>query len=452
LNIVVLAAGFGKRMASPLPKLLHPLGGRPMLAHVLDTARSLAPERLVVVIGHGGEEIQATFSGLDLHWVEQTSLLGTGHAVMNALPALTDAAVTLVMNGDVPLVLPSTMRRLADAASHDTLALLTVELPDASGYGRVMRDASGEIVAIVEHKDATPAQRLVREINTGIMAIPTRRLKAWLERLDNRNAQGEYYLTDIFAMAREEGVAIVAVKPDSIDETRGINSQAQRVELERIFQRREAHRLLDAGVMLADVERIEQRGQLSCGVQVSIDINCIFEGKVALGNRVRIGAHCVLKDVDVGSDTVIEPYSHIDGASIDHGARIGPFARIRPGSELAAEVHIGNFVEVKNSSLGMASKVNHLSYLGDASIGAAVNIGAGTITCNYDGANKHRTVIEDNVHIGSDVQLVAPVTVKAGATVGAGTTVWKDVEADHLAINPKNQSGIASWSRPKKKS
>ena len=451
MNIVVLAAGFGKRMASPLPKLLHPLGGRPMLAHVLDTAGSLSPERLVVVIGHGGDEIQATFSGLDLHWVEQTSLLGTGHAVMHALPALVDAPVTLVMNGDVPLVLPSTMKRLAEAASHDTLALLTVELPDASGYGRIMRDAKGEIESIVEHKDASPEQRLVREINTGIMAIPTRRLKGWIERLDNSNAQGEYYLTDIFAMARADGVSIVAVQPDSIDEIRGVNSQAQRVELERIFQRREAHRLLDAGVMLADAERIEQRGQLSCGVQVSIDINCIFEGKVALGNRVRIGAHCVLKDVDVGSDTVIEPFSHIDGASIGHGARIGPYARLRPGSELAAEVHIGNFVEVKNSSLGIASKANHLSYLGDATIGSAVNIGAGTITCNYDGANKHRTVIEDNVHIGSDVQLVAPVTVKAGATVGAGTTVWKDVEADHLALNPKSQTSSADWQRPRKK-
>ncbi len=421
-----------------------------MLAHVLDSARALAPSKLVVVVGHAAERLKKEFFASDVIFAEQAEQLGTGHALRQALPFLDDSAVTLVLAGDVPLVQAKTLKRLSEAASATCLALLTVELDNPAGYGRILRDTQGSMVGIVEQKDATDEQQRITEINTGIMAIPTAHLSKWLAALSSSNAQGEYYLTDIFAMATKDGIAIATLSPEFVEETLGVNSQAQRVALERFLQRRRALRLLDQGVMLADLDRIEQRGEMIVGDSVSIDINCIFEGRVDLGDGVVIKASCVLKDVTIGAGAVIEPFCHIEGASIGTGARIGPYARLRPGTELAADVHVGNFVEVKNSQIGEASKANHLSYLGDTSIGARVNVGAGTITCNYDGANKHRTVIEDDVYIGSDVQLVAPVTVAAGATIGAGTTVWKDVAAGQLVINPKTQLAKTGWVRPRK--
>ncbi len=422
-----------------------------MLAHVLDSARALQPSRLVVVVGHAADQLRGTFAAEDIVFAEQREQLGTGHALQQALSCLDDAPVTLVLNGDVPLVQVDTLKRLAAASSAQALAILTVRLDDPTGYGRILRDHDGQVVGIVEQKDATAEQLEINEVNTGIMAIPTAHLGQWLGALSRSNAQGEYYLTDILAMARADGVAITTVAPGAVEETLGVNSQMQRTELERILQRRRATALLDEGVVLADINRIEQRGVLKVGRGVSIDINCIFEGEVQLGDGVVIKANCVLKDVVISNGAVIEPFCHIEGASIGAGSRVGPYARLRPGTELANDVHVGNFVEVKNSEIGEGSKANHLSYLGDSTIGARVNIGAGTITCNYDGANKHRTVIEDDVHIGSDVQLVAPVKVAAGVTVGAGTTVWKDVEADQLVINPKTQQSKAGWVRPSKK-
>ena len=439
-------------MASPLPKLLHLVGGKPMLAHVLESARLLQPSKLVLVVGHAADQLRERFADDDIIFAEQSEQLGTGHAVMQALPYLDDSPVTLVLNGDVPLVQISTLDRLVAAANAECLAVLTVELPDPAGYGRILRDHQGQMIGIVEQKDATAEQLAICEVNTGIMAVPTRCLAEWLASLKNANAQAEYYLTDIFAMANSDGVQIATVLPEFVEETLGINSQVQRVEVERALQRRRALRLLEQGVILADINRIEQRGELQVGKSVSIDINCIFEGRVELADGVVIKAGCILKDVVIGVGAVIEPYCHIVGASIGAGARIGPYARLRTGTELADDVHIGNFVEVKNSQIGKSSKANHLSYLGDSTVGERVNIGAGTITCNYDGANKHRTEIEDDVHIGSDVQLVAPVVVAAGATVGAGTTVWKDIGPGELAINPKTQQSKTGWLRPRKQS
>lgn len=452
MNIVVLAAGLGKRMASPRPKLLHPLGGKPLLEHVIGAAKALEPDRLVIVAGHGADQLRLAIADATLLWVEQAQQLGTGDAVRCALPALGDDEVTLVMNGDVPLIRPATLAALVAASAGERLALLTVVLDDATGYGRIIRNEAGAIEKIVEHKDATGKELDVREINTGIMAIPTRRLADWIRRLDNHNAQSEYYLTDIFAFARADGVDVVSIAPDRIAETLGVNNQLQLVQLERLLQRTRAEALLEQGVMLADANRIDIRGTLACGEQVAIDVNCIFEGDSRLGDRVTIGAHCILRNVDIDEGAVIEPYSYLEGAKIGAHARIGPYARIRPGTTVGIEAHIGNFVEVKNSDIGAQSKANHLSYVGDATVGARVNIGAGTITCNYDGANKHRTLIGDDVHIGSDVQLVAPVSIADGATVGAGTTVWKDVKADALVVNPKTQVADATWRRPRKKS
>ena len=449
-QVVILAAGQGKRMHSDLPKVLHTLAGRPLLAHVVATARGIAAEQICIVHGHGGDRVQAALSGKDLAYALQSPQLGTGHALQQALPRLTKAPVTLVLYGDVPLVRAETLRALLDAAEH-CVAVLTTDMEDPSGYGRILRNKSGRVTGIVEEKDATATQRRIHEINTGIMALPTARLGLWLSKLKNKNTQKEYYLTDVIALAVKDRVPVFGIKAADAGETLGVNSRAQLAQLERTYQWQQASRLLDAGVTLMDPLRFDLRGTLECGRDVQIDVNCVFEGEIALADGVSIGAHCVLKDVVIGAGTRIEPFSHLDGAQIGAQCRIGPYARIRPGTRLAAEVHIGNFVEIKASELGNGSKANHLAYVGDATVGRNVNIGAGTITCNYDGASKHRTVIEDDVHIGSDVQLVAPVRVARGTTVGAGTTVWKDTPAGGLVINAKTQEHRAGWQRPRKK-
>jgi bifunctional UDP-N-acetylglucosamine pyrophosphorylase/glucosamine-1-phosphate N-acetyltransferase len=410
----------------------------------------LEPRTICVV--DAGDDVRARFPDTDLVWARQEPPRGTGDALRCALTALGADGVTLVMFGADPLARPETLRQVAERAQEGILSLLTVELDDPSGYGRIVRGADGKVATIVEHKDATPGERAIREINTGIMAAPTAAFARWLPKLDNRNASGEYYLTDVIALAVADGVPVETTHPASPDETLGINSKRDLAQLERIYQRMQADALLDAGVTLADPARIDVRGTLHCGRDVTIDVGCIFEGDVTLGDTVGIGAHCILKDVSVGAATVIAAYSHIDGADIGARCRIGPYARIRPGTRFADDVHIGNFVEVKASLIGERSKANHLAYVGDTTVGRDVNIGAGTITCNYDGANKHRTIIEDDVHIGSDTQLVAPVTVGRGATIGAGTTVWRDVESGVLALNQKTQTSTAGYQRPRKKS
>ena len=449
MNVVILAAGMGKRMRSDLPKVLHPLAGRPLLSHVLDCARSLAPARVVVVYGHGGDLVPRTMSAGDVEWALQSPQLGTGHAVMQAAPMLDDSVPTLVLYGDVPLTTPATLARLRDAAGADRLALLTVDLDDPSGYGRIVRDA-GRVARIVEHKDASEAERAIREVNTGILIAPTPALRRWLAALSNRNAQGEYYLTDVVAAAVADGVEVVSAQPDAVWETLGVNSKRQLAELERVHQRNLAGRLMDEGVMLADPARFDVRGELRCGRDVSIDVNCVFEGQVEIGDGAMVGANCVVRDARIGPGARLLPFTHVDGATIGADARIGPFARLRPGTELAEHTHVGNFVEMKNTRMGVDSKANHLAYVGDADVGARVNIGAGTITCNYDGANKHRTVIEDEAFIGSDTQLVAPVTVGRGATLGAGTTLTRDAPAGKLTISRARQTTIENWQRPVK--
>jgi len=450
MNVVVLAAGMGKRMRSDLPKVLHPLAGKPLLAHVLDCARSLAPNRIVVVYGHGGERVPSALAAPDLRWVLQEPQLGTGHAVTQAAPLLDDSAPTMVLYGDVPLTSSRTLARLAAAAGDGGLALLTVELEDPAGYGRIVREG-GRIRRIVEHKDADDATRAIREVNTGILVAPTRALKRWLAGLSNDNAQQEYYLTDVVAAAVAEGVEVVGVQPQAVWETLGVNSKAQLAELERIHQRNVAERLMEEGVTLADPARIDVRGSLRCGRDVEIDVNCVFEGEVVVGDGARIGANCVIRDTRIGARAQILPFSHIDDAQIGADARIGPYARLRPGTELAEDTHVGNFVEMKNTKMAAHSKANHLAYVGDAVVGARVNIGAGTITCNYDGANKHQTVIEDDAFIGSDTQLVAPVRVGRGATLGAGTTLTRDAPPDKLTVSRAKQATIDSWKRPVKK-
>ena len=448
LNIVILAAGTGKRMHSDLPKVLHKLAGRPLLQHVLDTARALKPAKLCVVYGHGGRALPEQFKGADVVSVKQQPQLGTGHALKQALPHLGKDGITLVLYGDVPLIAAGTLKRMLKP---NQLTLITVELDDPAGYGRIVRDDDGDISRIVEDRDATGYERNIREVNTGIMAIPGARLQNWLSRLGNKNAQKEYYLTDIVALAIQDGAKVSAIQPQHAWETLGVNSKAQLAQLERLYQRERANQLLERGVTLADPSRIDVRGELACGRDVEIDIGCVFEGNVTLGNRVSVGAHCVLKDVKIAAGTELLPYCLIDGAEIGRDCRIGPYSRIRPGTVLENEAHIGNFVEVKNSHIGKNSKANHLSYVGDATVGKHVNIGAGTITCNYDGANKHRTVIEDGVFIGSDTQLVAPVTIRKGATIAAGTTVTRDAPAGELTISRVKQVSISGWKRPKKK-
>jgi bifunctional UDP-N-acetylglucosamine pyrophosphorylase / glucosamine-1-phosphate N-acetyltransferase len=449
MNVVILAAGMGKRMQSDLPKVLHALGGKPLLSHVIDTARQLSPSRCCVIYGHGGDAVPTRLASDDLHFVLQEPQLGTGHAVMQAVPVLRDDEPTLVLYGDVPLTSVGTLKSLAATAGKDKLAVLTIELDDPTGYGRIVRERN-RIVRIVEQKDADDNERKIREVNTGILVAPTRKLKEWLSRLSNDNAQREYYLTDIIAQAVNDGMPVESAQPAHIWETLGVNSKVQLAELERVYQRNIASALLEQGVTLADPARIDVRGSLHCGRDVMIDVNCMFEGEVALGDRVQIGANCVIRNARIAAGTQIKPFTHIEDASIGAESQIGPYARLRPGTVLADDVHIGNFVEVKNSQFGAHSKANHLAYVGDASVGQRVNIGAGTITCNYDGASKHRTVIEDDAFIGSDTQLVAPVTVGRGATLGAGTTLTKDAPADSLTVSRAKQTSIAGWQRPVK--
>ncbi len=455
LNIVILAAGMGKRMKSNLPKVLHEIAGRPMLSHVLDGTSSLQPDSVTVVVGHGADTVKAAYQDRPgLQFALQQPQLGTGHAVMQALPFLKGEAsegdVTLILYGDVPLVQPETLARLLQARGQG-LAILTETLADPTGYGRIVRDAQGHVKAIVEHKDASDAQRQIKEVNTGMMAAPTAALKRWLANLKNENAQGEYYLTDIIGMAVSEGMPVSTAQPAAAYETLGVNSRLQQAELERKWQAELARRQLEAGVTLADPSRFDQRGVLECGQDVFIDVGCVFEGVVKLGDGVRVGAHCVLRDVTIGDGSRIDSHCHLHGAQVGRHAQVGPYARLRPGARLADRSHVGNFVEIKNTTLGEDSKANHLAYVGDADVGARVNIGAGTITCNYDGVNKHRTVIGDDAFIGSDTQLVAPVTVGRGATLGAGTTLTKDAPDNQLTISRTRQTSIAGWQRPVKK-
>ena len=454
LNIVILAAGQGKRMQSNLPKVLHPIAGRPMLTHVLDSARALGAQRIAIVVGHGAEQVKQAYAAQeDIQFALQQPQLGTGHAVLQAVPLLQASHaddVTIILYGDVPLVQPDTLRALLNARANG-VAILTEILSDATGYGRIVRDVKGNVCAIVEHKDATPEQRAIQEINTGIMAVPTRQLKSWLAKLTNNNAQGEYYLTDIVGLAVAEGISVNVAHPVASFETLGVNSRLQQAELERLWQRELARRQLEAGVTIVDPARFDLRGELLCGQDVFIDVGCVFEGRVVLADGVRIGAHCVLRNVTLGAATRIESFSHLEQAEVGADAHIGPYARLRPGAKLADATHVGNFVEIKNTSLGKGSKANHLAYVGDADVGERVNIGAGTITCNYDGVNKHRTTIEDDAFIGSDTQLVAPVRVGKGATLGAGTTLTRDAPAGQLTVSRAKQVTIEGWKRPDKK-
>jgi bifunctional UDP-N-acetylglucosamine pyrophosphorylase/glucosamine-1-phosphate N-acetyltransferase len=450
-HIVVLAAGQGKRMHSALPKVLHPLAGRPLLAHVLAAARTLGPDRIAVVVGHGADAVRDAIAAPDVVFVTQDPPRGTGDAVRVALTALPGGGVTVVTFGDVPLVPAASMQELDAQARGGRLALLTAVVPDPTGLGRIVRDADGAVRAIVEEKDATPGQRAIREINTGVLAAPTALLAGWVAALRADNAQREFYLTDIVAMAVADGVPVTALTAADERDVRGVNDRAQLVALERVVQRRAAEALLVAGTWIADPDRFDLRGTLDCGRDVRIDVGCVFEGAVQLADEVEIGAHCVLRDVTVGAGTVIAPFSHLTSATIGARCQIGPYARLRPGAVLGEEVHIGNFVEVKASEIAARSKANHLAYIGDATIGSDVNVGAGTIFCNYDGAHKHRTVIEDDVFIGSDSQLVAPVTVGRGATLGAGTTLTRDAPAGKLTVSRAKQTTVDGWQRPRKK-
>jgi len=450
LNIAILAAGQGKRMRSGLPKVLHPLGGRPLLAHVLDTARKLAADRICVVYGHGGEAVRGRFPEPDLAWALQDPPQGTGHALAQALPQLAADGVTLVLFGADPLARASTLESVIGHARQGALSLLTIELDDPTGYGRIVRGPDGAVESIVEEKDATPEQRAIREINTGVMAAPTAYFARWLKAVDNRNASGEYYLTAVIALARQEGVPIQASHAASLIETLGVNTMRELAELERLYQRAQADALLDAGVTLADPGRIDIRGALACGADVMIDVGCVFEGTVHLADGVAIGANCVLKNVTVEAGSQILPFSHLEGATIGANCRVGPYARLRPGAALADDVHIGNFVEVKASTIGRGSKANHLAYVGDTTMGAGVNFGAGAITANYDGANKHRTVIEDDASIGSNCVLVAPVTIGRGATIGGGSTIAKKAPAETLTVSRAKQMSLPGWKRPVK--
>lgn len=453
MNIVILAAGMGKRMRSRLPKVLQPIAGRPMLDHVLDaTAPFAAGSPRIIVVGHGAEAVEARYADrTDVRFALQSPQLGTGHALMQAVPSLDkNDSATLVCLGDVPLLSSETIRRMTEAAETNEMVLLTVELENPTGYGRIKR-AEGRPYAIVEEKDATDDERRIREVNTGIMLLPTARLEGWLSSLTNTNAQGEYYLTDVLALAAHEGVSIAAVQPDHVWEVEGVNSKPQLARLERVWQRVQADRLMDAGVTLLDPDRIDIRGTLTCGRDVEIDVGCVFEGNVVLADGVKVGANCVLKNVEVGEDTVILPFCHLEGARVGAAGRIGPYSRLRPGAELAGGNHIGNFVEVKKSVVGEGTKINHLAYVGDADVGARVNIGAGCITCNYDGVNKFRTVIGDDAFIGSDTQLIAPVKVGAGATIGAGTTLTREAPEGKLTLSRARQVTIEGWKRPVKK-
>jgi bifunctional UDP-N-acetylglucosamine pyrophosphorylase/glucosamine-1-phosphate N-acetyltransferase len=458
VDVVVMAAGKGTRMKSRLPKVLQRLAGVPLVQHVLNTAAQLNARSAVVITGHGADQVEplvlAPGQALAVQCVRQEPQLGTGHAVQQAVPVLADDGVVVVLSGDVPLTQADTLQALIDQCGGQQLALLTIDMADPSGYGRIVREGT-QVQAIVEHKDASDVQRQISEVYSGIMAVPARLLKAWLARLDNQNAQGEYYLTDVVKFAVADGVPVVAHKIADALQVAGINSPVQLAELERAHQHRLAIQFMEQGVRLKDPARFDVRGQLVCAQDVEIDVNCIFEGQVSLGEGVKIGANCVIANCTIAAGAVIHPFTHIDGeqlgVSVGEGALIGPFARLRPGAKLGAEVHIGNFVEVKNSTLAAGAKANHLAYLGDATVGERVNYGAGSITANYDGANKHRTVIEADVHIGSNCVLVAPVTIGAGGTVGGGSTITKSTEPGALSVARGKQVSIANWARPAKK-
>ncbi len=462
LDIVIMAAGKGTRMKSALPKVLHKLAGRSLLQHVLETAAGLGADAIVTVTGHGAEAVEAAVTAPNLHFVRQMPQHGTGHAVQQAVPRLHDEGTTLILNGDVPLIEAATARALIEACGGTRLALLTVELDDPSGYGRIVRGdpagraakEGGRVQGIREHKDANPTERLIHEVYTGVMAAPTAHLKRWLTALNNDNVQGEFYLTDVVAMAVAEGVPVVTETANSETEVLGVNSPVQLAQLERRYQRRQAEGLLEAGVRLADPASFDLRGTLRCGSDVEIDVNCVFEGEVELGDGVHIGANCVIRNAQIAAGAVIHPFTHIDGEAlgvrVGAGSLVGPFARLRPGAVLGEAVHIGNFVEVKNSTLADGAKANHLAYLGDATVGARVNFGAGSITANYDGVNKHRTVIGDDVHVGSNCVLVAPITLGAGATIGGGSTISKDAPAGELTVARGRQVSFAGWRRPVK--
>jgi bifunctional UDP-N-acetylglucosamine pyrophosphorylase/glucosamine-1-phosphate N-acetyltransferase len=459
LDVVIMAAGKGTRMKSSMPKVLHRLAGKALVQHVIDTARSLQARHTIVITGHGAEQVEAALQqanpGEGLQFARQMPQLGTGHAVQQTVPLLTDDAVVVVLSGDVPLTQADTLQALVNACAGQHLALLTIAFDDPTGYGRIVRNADGQVQAIVEHKDASDAQRAIREVYSGIMAVPAKLLKPWLARLDNHNAQQEFYLTDVVKFAVADGVLVVGHQIADPAQVAGVNSPAQLAELERAFQLRQAQALMAEGVRIIDPARLDVRGSLVCAQDVEIDVNCIFQGQVSLGQGVKIGANCVIANCVIEAGAVIHPFTHIDGerlgVTVGEGSLIGPFARLRPGAQLAAEVHIGNFVEVKNSTLARGAKANHLAYLGDATVGERVNFGAGSITANYDGANKHRTVIEADVHVGSNCVLVAPVTLGAGGTVGGGSTITKSTEPGALSVARGKQVSIANYKRPEKK-
>lgn len=449
-SAVILAAGKGTRMYSNTPKVLHTLAGKPMVKHVIDTCNGLGAQNIHLVYGHGGDQMKATLAEEQVNWALQAEQLGTGHAVDQASAHFADDEKVLILYGDVPLISAETIENLLDAQPTGGIALLTVVLDNPTGYGRIIR-RNGPVVAIVEQKDATDEQKLIKEINTGVMVATGGDLKRWLSGLSNDNAQGEYYLTDVIAAAHDEGRAVEAVHPNSPIEVEGVNDRSQLARLERAYQAEQADKLLKQGVMLRDPSRFDLRGELQCGMDVEIDVNVIIEGSVSIGDNVTIGAGCVLKDCEIDDNTVIRPYSVIEGATVGEDCTVGPFTRLRPGADMRNDSHVGNFVEVKNTRLGEGSKANHLTYLGDAEIGQRVNVGAGAITCNYDGANKFKTIIGDDVFVGSDSQLIAPVTIANGATVGAGSTVTRDVAESELVISRAKERKIANWQRPVKK-
>lgn len=448
-TVIILAAGKGTRMRSSLPKVLQPLAGRPLLGHVIETAKKLNADNIITIYGHGGDRVQTAFAQQDIKWVEQAEQLGTGHAVQMTLPVLPQDGVSLILSGDVPCINPVTLQKLLDATAATGIGLVTLTLPDANGYGRIVRE-QGQIQAIIEHKDASEEQRQIKEINTGIYAVSNAKLHQWLPSLSNDNSQGEYYLTDIVAMALADGMQVASVEPEQAFEVEGVNDRVQLAALERQFQVYQAKQLMQQGVHLIDPSRFDLRGNLTVGQDVRIDINVIIEGDCELGDNVEIGAGCIIKNTKIAAGTKVQPYSILDSAIVGEDTQIGPFARLRPGAQLANEVHIGNFVEVKNTTIGLGSKANHFTYLGDAEIGAGSNIGAGTITCNYDGANKFKTIIGDQAFIGSNSSLVAPVKIGNGATVGAGSTITRDVEDNSLAVERSKQFAKENYPRPQK--
>ncbi|MBA3563707.1 MAG: bifunctional UDP-N-acetylglucosamine diphosphorylase/glucosamine-1-phosphate N-acetyltransferase GlmU [Gammaproteobacteria bacterium] len=451
VSTIILAAGQGTRMHSDLPKVLQPLAGRPLLAHVIELAEGVGGDAVYVVYGHGGEQVREALADHDVRWVPQAEQFGTGHAVMQAMPDIPDEHLVLVLYGDVPLVSRLTLGALLKAAGDDVLAVLTTEHGDPTGYGRIVRGEDASVRRIVEEKDASPEVAAIREINTGLLASPAARLRKWLDALDKDNTQREYYLTDIVALAVADGCTVNAVRTPASDEVLGVNDKLQLAEVESAYRARKARELMQAGVTLSDPVRIDVRGTLACGRDVFIDINAVFEGDVTLGDRVRIGPNVLIRDSELGDDVEVRPCSLIDGAVVAAGCTIGPFARLRPGTQLAESARIGNFVEIKQSDIGACSKVNHLSYIGDTTIGRDVNVGAGTITCNYDGANKHRTEICDGAFIGSGVELIAPVMIGANATIGAGSTISKNTEAGKLTMARCRQATVPGWKRPTKK-